>query len=253
MNKIKIIWLLIFCPIFGFGQLINEVNMDFGFNVNTYDIKNKVGFSNTISSEEISMFINVNARKYVTERFSYSVGIGINKEYIDFNPLINVGETNRNEISNFDTLTIAEVGNWDWQFQLPITISLELFDQIDIFPPIFIVPGMRLTTGLTNRITFNRINTDNIIISNFNEEMGYGYEYYDEKLNNDISKYYSEQIKHYRLMMNVGIEFFFEYNTIGFLGGVRYNRYILSPIDGAIKNKFSMIGYIGIYYEINNR
>ncbi len=249
MTKKQIIWILMLCPVFGFGQIVNEVNMNLGFNGNSYKIIDKTGFSNTTYSSDLSLFIEVNARKYLNKQFSYSVGIGLCKEFLGFDPFINIGEINRNELSNFGKLTVAEVANWDWQLQIPISISFELFGQSDNLP--IILPGMRLTAGLINKITFNRINTDNIILSEFDELKGYGYEYYDENLNNFISNYYSEQIKHYRLMMNLGIEFFSKVNTIGFLGGMKYNRHLTSPINSEIKNNFSMIGYIGIYYEIN--
>jgi len=234
------------------AQPFDEVNMNLGFYGNSYEIKNKIGFSKTTNAEEISLFINVNAIEHLNEQVSYSIGLGVSRDYLSFNPFIKVDEMNINELSDFKTLNIAKVANWEWQFQIPISVSFELIDQNDNPSVPIVIPGIRIAAGLINKVTFNRINTDNVTISGFDEEKGYGYEYYDENLNNVISNYYSEQIEHYRLMMNLGIEFFSKTNSIGFLGGWKYNRLIISPFNTDIKNDFSMIGYIGIYYEISN-
>lgn len=197
------------------------------------------------------MFININARENLNELVSYSLGLGISKDYLTFDLYININEINYNEFSDYEILTVAKVSNWDWQLQVPISVSFKLIDQTDNHSVPIVIPGIRIVAGLINKITFNRINTDNITISGFHEEKGYRYEYYDENLNKIISNYYSEQIDHYRLMMNLGIEFFSKTNSIGFLGGWKYNRLLISPLNTEFKNNFSMIGYIGIYYEIS--
>jgi len=253
MKGLLITLALVFVPLFTYGQLVNELNFNLGFTVNTYDIKNTQGFSNATHIEEISLFISTLGKKNFSKKLSFDYGFGINREYLGFNPFIKISDINSLETQNLDTLTIAEVGNWDWQFLLPLGISYKLFEQKDIFAPLIILPGMRLNAGIQNRITFNRINTDIVIIRNFDGEYGYYLVHDDESLNNHVSDYYSDKIKRYKLMMYFGLEFFYKYGAIGFLGGVKYNRYILSPIDFEIKNKGSMTGYIGLYYEFNSR
>lgn len=253
MKKISIVFILSIYSIFASGQVINEVLLDMGFNVNTYEIKSKSGFSNNSDAEEISVFINLLGRKKISEKISCDSGFGISREILGFNPLIKVSEVKGLENSGLDTLTIAKIGNWDWQFQLPLSFSYKLYDQINVLPPLIIIPGVRITTGITNRITFDRINTDNIIINNYYETNGNSFEYFDENLNRKISDYYSKKIKSYNLMMDLGLEFFYKMKMAGFLGGIKYNRFLLSPLDCFIKNKFSMTGYIGICYEINRR
>lgn len=252
MTKRQLIFILMLYPILGLAQIADEVNMNLGFYGNSYEIKNKIGFSKTTNAEEISLFVNVNAREHLNELVSYSIGLGISRDYLTFDPFININEINNNELSDYKTLTVAKVANWDWQLQVPISVSFELIDQTDNSSVPIVIPGIRITAGLINKVTINRINTDNIIISEYDEIKGYGYEYYEESLNNEISNYYSGQIGNYRLMMNLGLEFFSKTNTIGFIGGWKYNRLIISPFNTDIKNNFSMIGYLGIYYEINS-
>jgi len=253
MNKQHFLWIFIFCPVLGFGQIIDDIGLSFGSYLNMYDIEDKKGFSNATNSEEVSLFVDVSGKKYVNDRVAYDVGLGVSREYLGFNPFINLTEVNSYKSSNFDTLTIAEVGNWDWQLRFRIGVSLDLFDQIDVLPPFITIPGMRLTAGLTNKITFNRINTDNIIIGSYDAVNRSGYEYYNESLNNSVSDYYSEHISYYKLMMNLGVEFFQIIGTMETLFGIKYTRHLISPVASDIKNKFAATIYIGLYYKINKR
>lgn len=253
MKKLSIALTLISHSLFVCGQLINEVNSNLGFSVNAYATKKEQGFSTTANVEEFALFVNVLGKKNFSKRVSFDYGFGFNREYLGLNPLIKVSDIIGLEGQDLDALMIAEVANWDWQFLFPLGISYKLFDQINILPPLIILPGMKLNAGIQNRVTFNRINTDNIIISNYDEMLVSGYEYYNKVLNKHVSDYYSDMFKYYKLTMYLGLEFLYKYGAAGLLGGIKFNGYVLSPLNCKIKNKGSLTGYIGLYYELNSR
>lgn len=131
MTNRLLIFIFMLCPILGFAQLVDEVNMDLGFYSTSYEIKNKIGFSKTSYANEISLFININASENLNELVSYSLGLGISKDYLTFDPFIKINEINYNEFSDYEILNVAKVSNWDWQLQVPISVSFKLIDQTD--------------------------------------------------------------------------------------------------------------------------
>lgn len=141
MKKISIVFILSIYSIFASGQVINEVLLDMGFNVNTYEIKSKSGFSNNSDAEEISVFINLLGRKKISEKISCDSGFGISREILGFNPLIKVSEVKGLENSGLDTLTIAKIGkigignfNFHLVFHINCMIKLMYCHHLLLYP-----------------------------------------------------------------------------------------------------------------------
>lgn len=250
MKSLLLTLILLINSVLVLGQLLDDLSLNVGYNLNTYEVFRKPEFSNNSIAEDQSRFLNIYGIKRINKRFSYDFGIGINNEKTILNPSVKVGEISRFANQNFDTLIVSEVKNWDLQLQLPLNISFKLYDQIDVLPPLLIFPGMRVVAGLNNRITIDRLNTDNKI--QIKNERGYGEEYYNDKLNKDISNYYSENIRYYKLLLNLGFEMFYDFQDVGFLAGVKYSSYLLSPLNSKITNDFSITAYMGFYYKIKN-
>lgn len=236
----------------GFGQNLNEIGGRLGFGISNYNIKEKIGLSKQTKASEVSLnFLLFNRNTFKkNDKFAWSYGLGVVREYLDFEPMIKFKEIPALKDFNLDTLLISEVANWEWQFSIPIDLSFKLFEQTDVIPNFFVIPGMRINVGIENRFTFNRINTDNFVLSYYDNYLNEGYEYYEETVNKQVSKYYSDNIPRYKLLMNAGIEFFSESDIFTAIGGLKFNYYLTSPINCSINKQFSMSAYIGICFSL---
>ena len=243
---------ILLISITGFSQNVSEIGGRLGFSGNGFVVREKNGFSRKSDAVEISLFFTVNGRSDFQEnqRVSVGYGLGIMREYLGFYPLISFKDIPPLQNLNADTLIVAEVANWDWQFTIPVDFSFQFFDQKDILPPFIVIPSMRINVGVENKFTFNRINTDNIVLHSFDEETGIGFEYYDELTNQRVSDYYSDKIKKFKVLGNVGLELFQQYSTFYATGGIKFNRYIFSPISSPIANRLSLSGYVGIFFQL---
>lgn len=226
-----------FLPVSCMAQLFDQIEGTVGLSVQDYTITEKPGFIKQADGSDGPLHISVSGRKFISSnpKFSYRYGIGFAREYLGFFPLMKVSDINGFSKSGYDTLTVAEVSNRDWQFMVPVDISYELFKQTDIYPPLIVLPGMRLRAGIENRFTFKRINTDVIIVKNYIEQEEYAYTVDDKDLNESLSSFYSDNITRYRLMADAGIEFFYYYGKIGGVAGAQYKMHLLSPVKSKIQ------------------
>ncbi|MDO5650472.1 MAG: hypothetical protein Q4G11_07695, partial [Gallicola sp.] len=227
------------------AQFFDQIEGTVGFSINEYTVEKMPGFTERTDGMDGQTYVAVLGRKFIKSnpKFSYRLGAGVARSFLSLYPIIRLNQLEGFNLPGYDTLTVGEVANWDWQFIVPADFAYELFKQKDIFPPFFVLPGMRLRAGIENRFTFNRINTDNIIVRDYNEKEGYGYLIEDNQLRERVSNYYSDYIKRYNLSADAGAEFFFYYVKIGGVLGIRYKQYLLSPVESKIHQRSSFDGY----------
>ncbi|MCU7693209.1 hypothetical protein ACFSPU_08885 [Haoranjiania flava] len=239
-------------PLSCLAQLFDQIEGAVGLSVQSYTISEKTGFIKRAEGRDGAFHISILGRRFISSnpKFSYRYGIGFAREQLAFFPLMKVSDINGFASPGYDTLTVAEVGNWDWQFIAPADISYELFKQTDIYPPLIVLPGMRLRAGIENRFSFHRINTDVVIVKNYDEEKDYAYTIDNKDLRERLGSFYSDNITRYRLMADAGAEFFFYYVKIGAVAGAQYKMHLLSPVNSKIRRPSSFGAYIGISYRL---
>jgi len=160
MKYVGIVLILLCLPFGGRSQIINELQIHMGWSVHNAAIRQSQGFSEPSVSTEVSLFACMQARKNLNERWAILGGVGISRAALMFSPFVQVTELEGFNNPDWDGLLVTEVSQLDRILLLPLRVSFTLAEKIELYPPFWVLPGVRLLAGIDNRITLKTLFTN---------------------------------------------------------------------------------------------
>jgi hypothetical protein len=213
--------------------------LELGGQVSNFELKNNSGYIRSEGLENggyVNFYFHLNYVKTINTKRNLNarLGIGLAREYLYFNPLVSLKEAG---VSELDSITIAEIGNWEYQFLVPLSITYELPNIIKIGY------GIRFYAGIENRFRIYRSGLDNVMVENYNVETNEGPIYSDMEFSKKINEKYSTHIKSFSVQANFGIALL---TPKMISGGIRINRIILPPFNNnqKLSTHFGMTVFI---------
>ncbi|MDF1698761.1 MAG: hypothetical protein P1U56_23105 [Saprospiraceae bacterium] len=173
----------------------------FGVHYSKFNMKNNEGFIVEGKGDfegYFNLFFHLN-RVFVSSRndhLHYRIGIGAAREYLSFYPLVTLENAG---ISNLESIRIGEVGNWEYQVLVPMSISYEL--------PNLIKKGfgLRFFLGMEHRFRIHQVKTQSLLVANYSFEKNRGDVYENEPITQKVNELYANFINPYSLQVNFGI------------------------------------------------
>ena len=205
---------------------VNYTSKDFelavGLNFMPFDLKQNEGFiseheGNFEAFVDLSVAINRTWKHPRNRNANVKLGLGLSRTYLGFYPLITLKEAN---IADIDTVRVGEIGNWEYQLMIPMSISIVEPNLIEDGT------GIKLIMGVEYRHRIYHINTDNILTENYDFAQNIGTVVEDKLLTKLTNEHYNQLISPYSLIGHVGLGVTI-HEGVGF--GVQYSRFIIPP------------------------
>jgi hypothetical protein len=253
LKKIFLFLLLLILPKINYAQQINEFGGRVGFYLNEFNIHNTAGFSTESNGDLVALFIHLYGRSYLanSKRLSVFYGAGVSRDLLYFTPNISFQEINELKDLKSKDLWVSEVYSWSYKLNIPIGISYQLTRQINLLPPLIVIPGIRINAGLENYFTVKRIRTDNLVLEDYDDQKKMGYYYFDTEVNNRVSEFYKRGLRSTMVVPYLGLEFVQNGRQITYSAGFNVSSVFNSPISARTYNKIYTMAYVSLSHNVN--
>jgi len=219
------------------NQTNNSINLEFGSTYINFKIKEATNFSMSSWASSLSFYSTLSKETQLKSPnfISFKYGIGVSKQMTEIYPDIHL-----NKIANFkdfpyDSIRVYDVAAWDYRINVPLIAQITLFKPFPTQSSLTF-PGLKFKIGIINEMTVKRENVDNLLYAYKTETGNLVKEHYEEALNKQVSKYYSQVFGKYDMVGVIGLELFedcFNHIRVGMSG--TYCGYFISPINHQIK------------------